>query len=1006
MSTTALSLALMAFGAAQVAIAQEAAPLKYLQVDAQAYYVMGALGGDPAFGRLTSNAGIPAASSYDLNSQDADTLDGFGLSVAVRRLIDGDWYAGFGYSGFFLHSAQKLGDPTVDSNSVHANLIDRAFARLSIGNAAANGQVDFASDTIDIDQHAGDLLVGRQSQMSSWLGTRLQGGLRVAATNVDRQVVYQNLDPTNLDTANIKLNSNMIGAGPTLGAGAEVRLTPSLTLSGAASASLLASYFDLSRRDVYVNNPAGTAAIRDVDLSTIGVVPMFDASVGLTQHFGRFYLGAGYTVSAALGGVRTINVNGWDDVDGATAPYQITSNDTIIHGVYARGGMVFGGPEDATMSTSDGPAGDGATLDVDAHVYYVMGVLGGDPAFGRLTPNAGVPAAPSYDLKSQDADALDGFGVSVGIRRLAEGDWYAGVGYSGFFVDSAQSLGDPTVDSNSVHANLIDRALANIVLDTTTDDGQVDFASDTINIDQHTGDMVIGRQSQMTGWLGTRLQGGLRVAGTSVDRRVVYQNIGGGALLSATTDFTSDMIGAGPTLGAGAEVRLTPSLTLSGAASASLLASYFDLTRRDAQSAGVTTAIRDVDLKTIGVVPMFDASVGLTQQFGRFYLGAGYTVSAALGGVRTIAQNGWDDVNGATSAYQITSNDTIIHGVYARGGMVLGGPEGSTLSTSDALADGHATLDVDAQVYYVMGVLGGDPAFGRLTSNAGVPAAPSYDLKSQDADALDGLGVSVGIRRLAEGDWYAGIGYSGFFVDSTQKLGDPTVDSNSVHANLIDRVLANLVLDTTTDDGQVDFASDTINIDQHTGDMVIGRQSQMTGWLGAHLQGGLRVAATSVDRQVVYQNIGGGTLLSATTDFTSDMVGAGPTIGAGANVQITPHLTLSGAASASLLASYFDLTRRDAQSAGVTTAIRDVDLKTIGVVPMFDASVGLTQHFGRFYLGAGYTVSAALGGVRTIIVDGWDDVDGATAPYQISSNDTIIHGVYVRAGVKLGGAPK
>jgi hypothetical protein len=134
----------------------------------------------------------------------------------------------------------------------------------------------------------------------------------------------------------------MVGAGPTIGFDTKMGLGGGFMLTTSASASLLASYFDLSRRDVYFNSSVDTTGTHSVDLTTYGVVPMLDASIDLTRTFGNYYLAVGYTVSAALGGASTILTRRYDDIDGNTSPYGIERNDIINQGIYAKAGVIFG----------------------------------------------------------------------------------------------------------------------------------------------------------------------------------------------------------------------------------------------------------------------------------------------------------------------------------------------------------------------------------------------------------------------------------------------------------------------------------------------------------------------------------------------------------------------------------------------------------------------------------------------------------------------------------------
>jgi len=202
--------------------------------------------------------------------------------------------------------------------------------------------VDFASEHVSLDQQFGDLVLGQRLGGGGGFSSGFwEAGVRIANTELDRDVLYQNLEGASVDTAQIAFGSQMWGVGPTVGAGLTAVLTPGVTLSGSGSASALYADFDLSRSDTYVDTSAGTTGIRQVSLGTRQIVPVFDASLELSTQLGPVRASLGYTVSAWLGGARSIATAGGDDVDGTTAPYTINSDDLITHGVYARAGIAL-----------------------------------------------------------------------------------------------------------------------------------------------------------------------------------------------------------------------------------------------------------------------------------------------------------------------------------------------------------------------------------------------------------------------------------------------------------------------------------------------------------------------------------------------------------------------------------------------------------------------------------------------------------------------------------------
>jgi len=225
---------------------------------------------------------------------------------------------------------------------VHASLLDRSLANNILNFDFDDGKADAATEDITLRQQFGDLVLGQRLGAGGGFSSGFwEAGMRVANTDLDRDILYQNLEGADVDTAQIAFGSQMWGVGPTVGAGLTTLLVPGVTLSGSASASALYADFDLSRSDTYVDTSAGTTGIRQVSLGTRQIVPVFDAALELSTQLGPVRASLGYMVSAWLGGARSIATAGGDDVDGTTAPYNIKSEDLITHGVHARAGIAL-----------------------------------------------------------------------------------------------------------------------------------------------------------------------------------------------------------------------------------------------------------------------------------------------------------------------------------------------------------------------------------------------------------------------------------------------------------------------------------------------------------------------------------------------------------------------------------------------------------------------------------------------------------------------------------------
>ncbi|MCB1475871.1 MAG: hypothetical protein H6883_06475 [Rhodobiaceae bacterium] len=651
-------------GDASASLFDGAGPVKY---DFTGYYLLSSLSAAPAYGTMAQPTGPGInTSTSNISTLEQPVSQGGGVRVSMQRGLASDWYAGLAYTGFFASEATSIGTVGVTTDTVYVGLHDRSLANLILNSNFDDGFADYAAEDLSISQNFIDLTLGQTAGNHGPLSTFWQTGLRVGHVNVDRNVTYAALEGVDVITANTKFNSTMWGAGPTIGGGIDVLLTPHTTFSASASASALYAYFDVSRTDV--QDGATNNGMRAISSSLADFVPVFDASVALTHDWGRFRASIGYTASAWLGGYRSYQIAGHDDVDGGTTSYVMTSDDIITHAFFIRGGMGLGVAEKQAES-GQSLFGQGGAVSWDLTGYYLFGNIDGEPAFGTATPITGPTASSS--IVAEDTPSFSGGGVQLAMRRNASDDWYAGLSYTGFFVSSADTIGNPAVETNSVYATLIDRSLADDTIDGFADDGLVDYASDRTTISQHMLDLTIGRMAATGPGFNGHWHAGVRVGAANVDRDVIYVDATGPA--TANLAFSSQMWGAGPTVGGGFDYNLTPGLKFVSSASVSALYSFFDISRLDVYSTGASTGIRLFNSDMTAFVPVFDSSIALKKTFGRLEASIGYTTSIWLGGARSLLAAGNDDVDGTSSPYIVRKDDIITHGVFARVSLGLGG---------------------------------------------------------------------------------------------------------------------------------------------------------------------------------------------------------------------------------------------------------------------------------------------------------------------------------------------
>jgi hypothetical protein len=364
---------LLSFVAMQLAASQCYAQLELFTnqsgwtADARSIYVFHSeIGQDPAFGELTGpinarSAGLPPdpnilGASHNL-SADQTALYGPGLRVSLLNQNCDGWYCGAIYEGIFIDGYMQAGVQSDsflvdDRDNIHANLVNRTLAdNNALNDDFDSGLVDFASERVELDKQAIDLVFGRKLTVTRQATAFWKFGLRGTWTGVKRNVYYYNLErivdgggfAADADTANIDFSSKMLGLGPVFGSGGTWRFGDILSLSGDISLAAVYGDFTLKRNERNYNESLDRVAYSNIKVDSSGFVPMMDCSLELSARLSRRCTCAvGYTVAASLGGARSISIPGWDDIDEETAPYTIKRDDIVSHGIYLRVCYLFG----------------------------------------------------------------------------------------------------------------------------------------------------------------------------------------------------------------------------------------------------------------------------------------------------------------------------------------------------------------------------------------------------------------------------------------------------------------------------------------------------------------------------------------------------------------------------------------------------------------------------------------------------------------------------------------
>lgn len=262
-----------------------------------------------------------------------------------------------------------------------------------------------------------------------------------------------------------------------------------------------------------------------------------------------------------------------------------------------------------------------------------------------------LPASLSSQLMETNFGRDNAFRINFGYEFANQ--WYSGFRYTFFSADGYSSIGDATADSNSVLANRLDRSLANYVLSSSFDDGEVDFASQSLDIDYNTYDLEIGRYLNLN-CDRTRLKvfSGLRFADIDQSSWINYQDLEGATTRISDTVETIGMNAWGLRSGFEANRALGRRFSVFTRASASILYAEFTATRSDVQqgfgSAGVRSVSNDID----GFVPVTDLSAGGRFQRGNLCLALGYDVSHWFNMVQGTDAIFQEDIDGNTNGYR------------------------------------------------------------------------------------------------------------------------------------------------------------------------------------------------------------------------------------------------------------------------------------------------------------------------------------------------------------------
>lgn len=307
------------------------------------------------------------------------------------------------------------------------------------------------------------------------------------------------------------------------------------------------------------------------------------------------------------------------------------------------------------------------------------------PYAGSSTPlpGAGDPGlfAGSQSIVDRATTFGEDWGFRVGLRYVAPSAWDVGAEYTYFRTNGASQFGSIGDDLDNVHANVLDRNLAdNIVLNGVFDDGLVDFASERIDLQYDVVDIHIGKSLGLAPGFVTRPFAGVRLAWIEQQSDVRYQNLeplvlGGPPIDLDTADIHRSVAMDAGGLRIGNESYWSPwrgSLSLFSRVALSMLYAEFSATRID-DYFNESLALRGINRYSSGfhsVVPVLELAAGARYDRGPFFLQGGYEFANWFNLNQQVEVIGWDDIDAQTSVYGFDGGDLSFDGWFIRAGIV------------------------------------------------------------------------------------------------------------------------------------------------------------------------------------------------------------------------------------------------------------------------------------------------------------------------------------------------
>jgi hypothetical protein len=298
----------------------------------------------PFGGILTDISGGALVGSSVIAGVDARHDWDNGIRIGLGFRTAGGWDFGIRYTGYEGAGSRTIGDFTLNSDGIFANLLDRSLADdLDLNGLFDEGIVDFAAQRVKTVLDIWDLSIGRSFNPADNFELSVASGLRIARLDQDSTTFYGNLEgAADLDSAATLQSFRMDGVGVRFGLDTAYHFGSSgLAIVSGAGLSLLYAEFDITRVDVQINRSLAEVGVRGITVEEDGVVPIVEAKLGLHYSADRFSVGVGYDFANWFNVRRQVDVPGYDDVNDTTSNYRTDNGSVSFDGWYFLAGVRY-----------------------------------------------------------------------------------------------------------------------------------------------------------------------------------------------------------------------------------------------------------------------------------------------------------------------------------------------------------------------------------------------------------------------------------------------------------------------------------------------------------------------------------------------------------------------------------------------------------------------------------------------------------------------------------------